>query len=107
MSLNITNGVYKIFNVAYPNQVADLLYPGGVNGTIGGFRNNEGSKRNQVYPYSCPYSFVSDVIAHEFRFARPLVASNQCGIWHELRTGFHLRQPRNYDICSYSPDRRC
>jgi hypothetical protein len=56
---NITNGVYKIFNVAYPNQVADLLYPGGANGTIGGFRNN-GSKRNQVYTYSRPYSFTSD-----------------------------------------------
>ena len=77
MSLNITTGVYKIFNVAYPNQVVDLLYPGGVNGTIGGFRNNEGSKRNQVYPYSCPYSFTSDVIAHGIRFARLLVARKQ------------------------------
>ena len=57
---NITNGVYKIFNVAYPNQVADLLYPGGVNGTIGGFRNNDDSKRNQVYTYSRPHRFTSD-----------------------------------------------
>ena len=68
-STNITDGVYKIFNVAYPDQVADLLNPGGANGTIGGFEDNDSSKRNQVYTYSRPYSFTSDDCTRSFRSA--------------------------------------
>lgn len=75
-STSITDGVYKIFNVAYPNQVADLLSPGGADGTIGGYEDNDSSKRNQVCPHSRPYSSLL-TIAHGIRFAGLLVGSKE------------------------------
>ena len=55
--MSLQSGVYKICNVAYPSQCADLLSPGGATGPIGGYGNDD-SKRNQVYTYSCPYSLL-------------------------------------------------
>ena len=51
MSLDLLRGgAYQIFNVMYSTQGAELLYPGGVNGVIGGYHNNSDSGRMQVYP---------------------------------------------------------
>ncbi|KAG8221666.1 hypothetical protein J3R82DRAFT_1951 [Butyriboletus roseoflavus] len=47
LSVPIPDGVYQIFNVAFSNQDADLVYPGGPTGYIGGWQNNTESQRMQ------------------------------------------------------------
>ena len=58
MSLSpLQSGTYQIFNVLYSTQDADLIYPGGVDGTIGGYQNNSDSGRMQVHSYSLSIEF--------------------------------------------------
>ncbi|KIJ63968.1 hypothetical protein HYDPIDRAFT_40631 [Hydnomerulius pinastri MD-312] len=41
----VPNGNYRIINVKFSNQEADLLYPGDATGVIGGFQINSSSQR--------------------------------------------------------------
>jgi hypothetical protein len=99
-----TNGVYKIFNVQYPNQVADLVYPGGANGAIVGYNSaNDLSKRVQV----CISNPSNHIFTNDDTRGCGLVERHECCGKFPGPEPDHIDQPGDHDIRTGSPGGHC